>query len=154
MKPLSEAISLRMITITHCNSTIKLLHQSLPKLTLKTNISITNNLTRHTKSTNPVFKQQLTSLNSIYITMTRYEPNQATKPINNSKNRIKTSTRLRQIHNKIHRNVIKWFTRVFNRLQYANRPLCTSFISLANSTLPTKTINTLDHLFPIKTFLH
>ena len=152
MKTLSQTISLRVKRSTHCNSTLQLFHKTLPKFWLKSSITVTNYFLRHTKSTNPMFKQQLSSLIRIYSTFARNKSNHSTKTINYSKNTIITTLTNRQIKNKIHTNMFKWLRRVLKRLQQANRLLSTTFVLLANTTIFTKLLNTLEHLFPIKPF--
>jgi hypothetical protein len=153
MITLRKTISLWVVRSRHCNSTIKLLHQRLPKPTLESSISITNYFTRHTKSTDPMFKKQLSYILSRNTCTTGYKTYQTTKTINNSKNSIITSIRYGQMSNKVHSNMLKWFLWILNRLKFTNWLLSWSFIGLTYSTTLTKLINTNVHLLPVKPLL-
>jgi hypothetical protein len=62
MVTLSKAICLRVITSAHSNSTLQLSTKRLPKGRLELHISITNDLTGNTKSTQPMIKEQLSNI--------------------------------------------------------------------------------------------
>jgi hypothetical protein len=91
MESFTQTICLRVISCTHCNPTFQCIKQSLPKFGLKFYISIANNFTGDAIFTDPLLKEDISTLNSTHCTMTRDELNQPTKPIHNSKNTIKTT---------------------------------------------------------------
>ena len=115
MKPLGQAITLRMVTRTHSNSTIKQTHKMLPKLTLETSITITHYLGRHTMSTNPMLKEQQCHILRRTSSQTRNKSNHTRKTINNSKDAIIAPRRHRKVCHKVHGHMLKTSSRILNR---------------------------------------
>jgi hypothetical protein len=150
---LSQTICLRMVGWRQSNTCFQRRTQTLPKHRCKSWVTVTDNLRRHTKPTNPMLKEKWCSILSCQSTMTRNKSDQPTKSIYNSEHSIKTTRRLRQRHNEIHTNMFKTHRRVFQRLQQARRFLSWSFVLLTHRTFSTKLSNRQIHTIPKKSLL-
>jgi hypothetical protein len=117
MKPLRQTICLWVIRGRHSHTTLQSLTQSLPKLTLKPHITVTNNLTRHTMTAYPVLKKQHSNILCRRSSHTWDKPNQPTKTIYNGKYTIIPTHRSRELCHEIHSDMLKRSTRVLYRFK-------------------------------------
>ena len=153
VESLSQAIRLWMVARRHGHTCVQCLGQGLPEFRLKSWIPIRNDLFWASKSAQPMFKEQVSSLWSCNVRIAGNKPAQAREPIHDAKNCIKAACGSWEVHYKIHWHMLKTCAWIFNRVQQTTRFYCAAFVLLTNLTFLTKFQNRLKHILPIKTFL-
>ena len=154
MKPFGQTICLRVIGWGHGYTTLQKLHQLLPKIGSEAYISVTNDLARHSKFANPMFKEHVCNINSSTSRMARNKLHIPTKTIHNAKYSIITPVRHGQWHNEVHADVLKGSMRVLYRFQRSLLHLSWGFILLAQCTIFTNFLNFCIHIEKIEVLLN